>query len=205
LKKLFGLFVAFAAFVAVPSSASAASFDFSCYGMNSATDCAILESQISLDITQTGNFLNFKFSNSGPQASFIDGLYFNDPNPSLLSGNPSFVYSGSGIKFSASCSPGDLPNKWGTTYCSDADAPGPKNGVNPFEWVQVSYVLNSPATLATVLAGIEAGTFDIGIKVQGFASGGSEWATVGSVPEPGTLMLLAGGLSVAALRRRARA
>lgn len=194
--------VACAALVAIPSTSSGASFDFTCYGVNSPTDCAILEAQISLDITQSSNWLNFKFSNSGPQASFIDGLYFSDAPPSLLGGSPTFTYSNSGIKFSTSCAPGDLPHQWGTTYCSDADAPGPKNGVNPFEWVQVSYLLNSPATLATVLAGIEAGTFDIGIKVQGFASDGSEWATISAVPEPGTLLLLGVGLSLGAIRRR---
>ena len=202
LKRLFGVFVILAAFFAVPSSAAAASFEFSCFGTNSATDCAILEAQMSVDITQDGNWLKFTFSNSGPEASFIDGLYFSDPPPSLLGGDPTFVYSNGGIAFSENCTPGDLPNQWGTTYCADANAPASKNGVNPYEWVEVSYLLQGPATLATVLAGIDAGTFDIGIKVQGFASGGSEWGTITKVPEPGTLALLASGLSLTAFRRR---
>jgi len=161
-----------------------------------------------VEIAQTGNSLSFKFINDGPAASFIDGLYFNDPPPSLLGGTPTFAYSGSGIAFAQDCAPGDLPNNWGTTYCSDANAPGAKNGVNPYEWVQVSYALNSPATLVTVLDGINAGTFDIGIKVQGFAAGGSEWATMSvagtPVPEPATLTLFLGGLSAAGIRRYRR-
>jgi hypothetical protein len=205
LKRLFGALAVLAAFVAVPSTASAASFDFSCFSLNSATDCAILEAQMSVEITLSteGDRLNFKFFNSGPDASYIDGLYFSDPPPSLLGGDPKFAYSNSGISFGVPCSPGDLPNNWGATYCADANSPkAADNGVHPTEWVQVSYLLQSPATLATVLAGIDAGTFDIGIKVQGFDGGGSEWGTVNKVPEPGTLALLASGLSLAALRRR---
>jgi hypothetical protein len=207
-KRWFGPLVILSALAAAPPAASAATFSFSCFSLNSPTDCNILESQISVDITQTADWINFKFLNSGPEASFIDGLYFADPPPSLLGGAPKFVYSDAGIKFSAGCSPGDLPNKWGTTYCSDADAPAPKNGANPDEWVQVSYLLKNPATqsLATVVNYINAGTFDIGIKVQGFASGGSEWGVVApprtTVPEPGTLALLGIGVAAMVVRRR---
>jgi len=203
-KRLAGLLLTMVAFCAVPRAASADVFGFGCYHMVNATNCATLESQISVDITQSGDWLNFKFVNSGPSASFIDGLYFSDPPPSLLGGSPSFIYSNpSTVQFSATCMPGDLPNNWGTTYCSDADAPASKNGVNPGEWVQISYKLVSPASLTTVVNGLWANTFDIGIKVQGFANGGSEWATVGNtVPEPATLALFAVGAGIAGLRRR---
>jgi hypothetical protein len=50
------------------------------------------------------------------------------------------------------------------------------------------------------LASIEAGTFNIGVKVQGFDGGGSEWGVV-RVPEPGTLLLFAAGVATL-LRRR---
>ena len=80
--------------------------------------------------------------------------------------------------------------------------------MNPDEWLKISYELQVPNTLATILAGIEAGTFDIGIKVQGFASGGSEWATVGTppvrTPEPGSLVMFGAALAtlLPSLRRR---
>jgi hypothetical protein len=201
LKRLFALSIVLAPFFAGPASASATTLGFSCFSNNNAADCDILEAQMSVELTQTGNWLNFIFSNTGPDASFIDGVYFSDPSPSLLAGAPAFEYYGK-VKFSATCSPGDLPNNWGTTYCADADSPAPKNGVNPDEWLKISYQLQVPNSLATILAGIEAGTFDIGIKVQGFASGGSEWATVREVPEPGSLVMF--GTALAALLPRLR-
>ncbi len=207
MKRLLGLLIVLACVFAGPTSASANPLGFSCFSNNNAADCDTLEAQMSVELTQTGNWLTFLFSNTGPAASFIDGVYFSDPPPSLLGGAPTFEYGGT-VKFSANCSPGDLPNNWGTTYCADADAPAPKNGVNPYEWLKISYELQVPNTLATVLAGIEAGTFDIGIKVQGFASGGSEWATVGTppvrTPEPGSLVMFGVALAtlLPSLRRR---
>ena len=51
---------------------------------------------MSVELTQTGNWLNFIFSNTGPEASFIDGVYFSDPPPSLLGGAPTFEYTAHG-------------------------------------------------------------------------------------------------------------
>ena len=197
-----GLFVIVAALVAAPSAASAAILGFSCLGTgNSAANCATVEAQMTVDITQTDNWLNFKFANSGPAASYIDGVYFSDPPPSLLGGSATIAYSNGGIFFDEDCRPDDLPGNWGTTYCADTNKA--QNGVHPGEWVKLSYLLDNADAdgVATLLARLAAGDFDIGLKLQGFTGGGSEWAVVNGsppttqVPEPGVLLLLTAGLA----------
>jgi len=165
-------------------------------------NCDAIATQLSLEITQTGNQINFKFVNTGSVAMFIDSVYFSDPL-NFLAGTPTFTYSPTGVvSFNTNCNLNNPPN-FNSTDCGAAVMPSPKNGVNPSEWVQASYVIQSPGTqnLSTLLNSIDKDTFNIGVKVQGFASGSSsEWAQ--AVPEPGTLLLFGSGLGIAALRRR---
>jgi hypothetical protein len=205
--RLLGPLVILAAFAVAPAIASANPLGFTCLSDNNAGDCDILEAQMSVELTQTGNWLNFTFTNIGPEASYIDGVYFSDPPPSLLDGSdPAFEYVGV-VQFSEGCAPADLPNDWGTTYCADKDKAA-TNGINPGESLTISYLLLDLNSLQTVLDGIAAGTFDIGIKVQGFASGGSEWGVVGTppitTPEPGSLLMFGAALAtlLPGLRRR---
>jgi hypothetical protein len=200
-KQLLGPLFVLTAFVAMPRTAAADTMLFGCLSGAMTTNCDSVATQLSLEITQTGDWINFKFLNTGSSAMTISGLYLSDPL-SLLTGDPTFSYNTSGITFTGGCNPNGLPGDWGTTDCASAISPSSKYGVNPFEWVQLSYLLQSPGTenLATLLNTIYKDKFNIGIKVQGFSNGGSEWAV--AVPEPGTLALFLSGLSLAALRRR---
>src|SRR5262245_46650027 len=61
------------------SSAYAVPFGFSCVTNNSAGDCAIGSAQLSVDVTDAGGGLvQFNFTNSGPSASVIGQVYFDD-------------------------------------------------------------------------------------------------------------------------------
>jgi hypothetical protein len=78
------------------------------------------------------------------------------------------------------------------------------NGVGPTEWVRIQFSLQGGQSFADVVDELTTGTLRIGIHVIGYGSGGSESFINEPVPEPGTGLLLGGGLLVlAGVRRRA--
>jgi hypothetical protein len=86
------------------------------------------------------------------------------------------------VSFSQGASPPDLPGgedcvpDFDVTagFSADSDPPAQPNGVNPTEWLDITFDLQSGQTFDDVVAQLNSGALRIGIHVQGFANGGSE-------------------------------
>lgn len=187
--------------VAVFSPAQAALFSFGCITNNSSTNCSTGESQLFVDVTDAGsNQVLFTFTNTGPGASSIADVYFDD---GTLLGIASIDNSSSGVSFSQGANPGNLPggNSIGfeTTagFLADSDAPVQPNGVNPGEYLGITFNLLTGVSYADTLAALQMGSdLRIGIHVQGFEDGGSESFVnnVTVVPIPAAIWLFGTGL-----------
>jgi hypothetical protein len=180
--RIIGTFFVVAALLLAFAPASAAPDDtlgFTGICNNNAGDVAIGEAQLYVEVVDIGGGqVEFKFTNTGPEASSITDIYFDDG--SLL--GIAQVINGSGVDFTQGANPPNLPcdqnvvPPFETTagFLADSDPPVQPNGVNPGEWVSIIFNLQSGKTFADVVSELNTEELRIGIHVQGFASGGSE-------------------------------
>jgi hypothetical protein len=199
------------ALTAAASTASATTLGFGpCISNNNAANCAV-GSQLAVTVAAGpgAGQVSFTFTNSGPTASSIADIYFDD---GTLLGIASIVNT-PGVSFTAGASPGNLPAASNASpafvttagFSADSDAPTQPNGVNPGESVTIIFALTAGGTLQDVLDELADGRLRIGIHVQGYADGGSESFVNTPLPEPSLALLLALGAPLVALRRTSRA
>ncbi len=195
-------------------TAHAIPYGFSCISFNSATDCAIGEAQLSVDVIDLGGGqVLFDFTNAGPASSSITDVYFDDGTLLGIAGLIDMEDDALGsfghpdVDFSQDASPPNLPGGSSISFqvtagfLADSDPPVSANGVNPGEMLGIVFDLQPGRPFSDVLDDLASGALRIGIHVQDFAGGGSEGFVNLRVSEPGTALLL--GLGLAGLSRRA--
>ena len=173
------------------------SYGFTVITSNNPVNGPIGSSQLGVDVmaeSWEATQVTFVFHNYGPVASSITGVYFDDGT--LL--DISQIVNGPGVLFSEGGNPGDLPAgnnadpDFVVTQGFLATSDGAMaNGVNPGEWLKVTFDLKKTdadvqQTASDTLAALVDGTLRIGIHVQAFADNGKSESFVSDplVPAP---------------------
>ncbi len=175
-------------------------------------------SQFTMDVTDYGSGkVLFSFQNSGPIASSITGVYFDDGTLLGLSGlidKNDGVGGNPGVDFSPGGSPPNLPAGMSITpsfqttpsFLANSESPVAPNGINPGEWLGVIFTLQSGKTFNDTVSALNNQDLRVGLHVQAIGNGYSDSfvSTVGSVPDGASTLVLLGlaTLGVEALRRR---
>lgn len=180
---------------------------------------AAVGAQLSVEVEAAGaNQVDFIFRNSGPLASSITDVYFDD---GTLLGIADVMNGGPGVSFSQGASPGELTGgnaidfNTSAGFNADSNPPVQPMGVNPGEMVTIRFNLINGQGLADTIAALElalanpgvdmVGGLRIGIRIQGYANGASESFVNGGgpvIPLPSAAAMGAVGLLVVARRRR---
>ena len=192
------------------ANASAVMLSFGCITNNSMMNCGTGESQTSLEVTDAMNDqVLFKFTNFGPEASFISDIYFDNDNGtgigSTLASIDDLIES-AGVDFDFPINGnGDLPGgntvNFNTTGSDETaleaqNKPGSENGIDNIgnEMLGILFNLQMGKDFSDVLSELANGDLRVGIHVQGFYPDGSESFVNAPVPVPAAVWLMGTGL-----------
>ena len=141
------------------------------------------------------NQVDFTFYNDSLVSSAIASIYYDDD--SLL--GAATINNGPGTLFNQYAKPGNLPagktlepsftTAGGLSF--DSEPAPPKNGINPGEWVRITFDLINGGTFESLINKLNAGQIRMGTHIIALPDGSSESSV--NVPEPAAFCLLAAG------------
>lgn len=157
-----------------------------------------------VEVSEVEGQAGFTFYNESLINSSIARIYFDGGSLSGIAD----ITEGTGTSFSQSATPSNLPGvkplepPFVTTagFSIGSDAPRPHSGVNPGEWVQITFDLINGGSFQSMIDELDTGVLRIGVHIIALPDGSSESAI--AVPEPATICLF--GLGVLALLRKRR-
>jgi hypothetical protein len=196
-----------AGIIGAMATADAATFGFGNISDNSG-QAAQVASQLSVDVTLRSGRALFWFSNTGPIASSITGVYFDDgPGGTSSDMLQNSIYAlvdrdegyngldrNRGVDFTrdspwSPVSPPNIPG--GSTLtppfqttgllAADSDSPTARYGINPGEWLGV--VINlATGSIDDLFDALESGVVRIALKVQAIGPSGASDSFVSGLP-----------------------
>jgi hypothetical protein len=170
-----------------------------CYASGAGLNLYVIASSESPDL------VHFTFHNQSLVSSAIAEVYF-EYNLLLCNGA---ITNGDGTLFNQTAAPKYLPGActldpvFTTTdqFAFDSEPAPPTNGINPGEYLKISFCFTEGASFAAVLDALDSAALRIGAHIIALPDCSSESAV--TVPEPATVALLGFG-SLALLRRKGR-
>lgn len=142
-----------------------------------------VSAQLSMEVTQVGNNVDFKISNAAGGLGVIVGhIYFDFLNTNLFTSLTQTGQQGQ-VSFTGQATfSQNFPEGNSINFTTDADANrngGVNNGINVGEYITLSAVLNTNTDIMSLLM---SGGLRVGLHIQGYSTGGSD--SYVSVPPP---------------------
>ena len=177
----------------ISSAVFASTYNFTGVNANEVS----VSNQLSLDVTQTADKVDFKFINAtGGVNVFIGAIYFDFLNANLFTDLDQTGKSGTVSFTGVTPSNQNFPEGNSISFTTNAEGDrngGAENGINTGEFLILTALLSPNADINSLL---QSGGLRVGLHIQGFANKGSDSYvnTPNAVPLPAAAWLFGSAL-----------